>query len=155
MGQGYVLKCKNCDYKYTAMTSIGMLFPVEYRDTMKDIRDGRLGEEYRAFVEENPDAVVNLDRKVGICDKCGRIDTLMELSLYKPLKPSSEYREEEYVMPLELEECYIKCKDYEHKCSCGGNIRLISLEDEGDIGLLKCPICGSALEIGQDRILWD
>lgn len=46
MGQGYTLKCSECDYEKTFNTGIGFLFM-----ETKDIVDGKYGKEMESFID--------------------------------------------------------------------------------------------------------
>ena len=154
MGNGFGIKCKKCGYHYVAMDGIGYMFPVEYSDTVKDIREGKYGDEYKMFFEKHKDAAVNCGNETAVCTKCGHLDSVMNLSLYLPKDGNNS---DGCVMPRVLEEDFDKCLEYDHTCSeCGGKMLIISPEDEIRNGALKCPICGEILIEDKDvKIIWD
>ena len=153
MGSGFKIRCKNCNYEFTALLGIGSTFPVTYGQTVREIKSGMYGDKYQRFFEEHGNACVNCGETVALCTECGRLETVMDLSLYLTEDRDAEMRG--YVMPRELEEFCQKEMEYDHKCSaCGGSLRIIDI-DAPDVEL-KCPDCGGELE--QDKgssILWD
>lgn len=154
MGNGFGIRCKKCGYRYMGMTGIGYLFPVEYASTVKDIREGKYGEEYQKFFTEHEEAAVDCGNCTAICTECGQIEDVKNMSVYLP---KDGYKYENYVLPSDLEENFDKCMEYDHKCSkCGSKMRIISLEDEIRSGTLNCPSCGDILvEDKEVKILWD
>jgi len=38
MGQGYVVKCRNCDYEECVRLGVGMMYPQEYADLIIPVR---------------------------------------------------------------------------------------------------------------------
>lgn len=154
MGSGYVIKCKECDFRYEAMLGIGMLFPNEYAETVEDIKIGLYGEEYKRFFEENNNAAVNCENEIAICTQCGKLDTIKNLSLYLPKEETAQTAD--YVMPDDLKSDYKKIQDYNHLCSCGGDMRIIKFPDELFDGKINCPECGEKLMLDpMDMIMWD
>ena len=154
MGNGFGIKCKKCGYNYVGINGIGYMYPVEYASTVKDIREGKYGEEYRKLFEEHEDAAVNCVNCTAVCTKCGQIEDVTDLSVYLPKAGQSS---DGCVLPSVLVENFDKYLEYEHKCSdCGGKMRIISIEDEIKNGVLKCPSCGEVLvEDKEVKILWD
>ena len=86
MGNGYTIKCRKCSYEYQAMLGFGMLFPTVYENTVKAIREGKLGEDYRKFFEEHKDAAVNCEACAAVCTGCGKFATVPDYGLYLPKK---------------------------------------------------------------------
>lgn len=153
MGSGFTFKCGKCDYKFEAMLGIGMLFPIEYRNTIKEIKEGVYGEEYKQFFEDHPNAAVNCEMESAVCTKCNKLQSVRNMTLYLPQDEDDD--PEEYLMAEELEDNYIKCKEYEHKCpDCSSPMKIIDLLEEASLGTLKCPECGGELMLSGD-LNWD
>ena len=154
MGNGYVINCKNCNYRFEAMLGIGMLFPVEYEKTVNDIRNGKYGKEYKEFFDAHQNAAINCGAEIAICDKCGKLQIIKNMSLHLPKDDNAQV--DGYVMPEDLTSDFNKVKDYEHKCSCDGNMRIIKFPDELFNGEINCPECGERLEFDPLNIMfWD
>ena len=159
MGNGYLIKCTKCNYMFKAMLGIGMMYPMVYNETVADIRDGKYGEEYKKFFEKHNNATVNCEAKVAVCAECGKLETVMDLSLYLP-KDDEEmvYIYDDYMTPNQLKRNFKKCMTYNHQCSsCGGKMKNINLLSRLEKGTLKCPDCGEKLEMDEDSLfmLWD
>ena len=155
MGNGYTIRCKKCSYEYQALLGFGMLFPTLYENTVKGIKEGKLGEEYRKFFEEHEDAAVNCEAYVAVCTECGKFDTVKNYGVYLP---KMEYRNIGpcCVTAEELEVGYNQVMKYGHKCTaCGGELKVIDLFDELSKNALFCPECGGEMYLTEDLLLWD
>jgi hypothetical protein len=154
MGNGYVINCQKCNYKFEAMLGVGMLFPVVYKETVNDISIGIYGDDYKMIFEEHKNAAVNCEDEVAICNKCGKLQTIRNMSLYLPKDDGIEPAD--YIMPEDLKSDYNKVRDFEHNCSCGGALRIIKFPDELFDGKINCPECGAKLEFDPlNMIFWD
>ena len=152
MGFGKAFKCKACGERFNAMTGIGMLFPTVYKDTVKDIRSGKYGEDWKTFFEEHPDGVVNCENELLICEECGVPKNEMNLSLYLP----KEGVEDLPKLPFgdDLHEKFTLYKKYPHTCDkCGGACNIVAASK---IKRAACPKCGGVMEEDHESvILWD
>ena len=82
MGTGYEATCSKCTYHAEFFLGSGMLFPNTYKSVQKDIRNGKYGEEWKAFLADNPGAVFNAERELYRCRKCNQLLVDYNLSLY-------------------------------------------------------------------------
>ena len=155
MGSGFKIRCKKCSYDFTAFLGIGMLFPSVYQNTVSEIKEGKYGEEYKKFFEENPNAAVNCERVFAVCGKCGKFDTVMDLSLYVPKKNDDSIQNIGYVMEEDLKSNFKKCKSYDHKCSCGGSMMITDLIGALVDRKVKCPKCSANMELTDELVMWD
>ena len=55
MGQNLSLKCSCCDYEIGISLGVGFFFPMLYEETIKEIKEGKLGKTLYRFLEEHPD----------------------------------------------------------------------------------------------------
>ena len=155
MGNGYTIKCRKCSYEYKALLGCGMLYPTTYKDTLKLIREGKLGEDYKKFFEEHPDAAVNCENYMAICTECGKFETVKDYGLYLPKEGNGTVN---VGLPLaeDLESDYKQCMKYEHKCKeCGGTLKVVDLIDELSKHAVKCPKCGDKMFLTEDLLIWD
>jgi predicted RNA-binding Zn-ribbon protein involved in translation (DUF1610 family) len=164
MGTGYIFKCKNCRKKYSVFLGIGSLFPKVYRETLKDIDEGKYGEEWQRLYRETPYAAVDAESELFICDKCGNWNVSKNLSLYAPNEPQrikeKQYGSKNedklgyvpYVMRFDLEQEYHLLKDYAHLCSKCGTV----MKRADDVPfVLPCPKCGADNEMEPSLVMWD
>jgi len=155
MGNGYTIRCRKCSYEYQAMLGFGMLFPTVYENSVKAIREGKLGEDYRKFFEEHKDAAVNCEACAAVCTGCGKFATVPDYGLYLPKKETGGTGFG-CVMAEDLKKDYRQVMKYDHKCSaCGGELKVIDLLDELSENALKCPECGGEMYLTEDLLMWD
>ncbi len=151
MGSGKVFKCKACGEEFSAMTGVGMIFPSIYEETVKDIRSGEYGEDWKKFFEEHPDGVVNCEKELLICEECGVPKCEMNLSLYLPKEGAKDLPKHPFGDDFKKFNLYAK---YQHKCDkCGGACNVVK---SARIKRVTCPECGGVMEedLG-GAILWD
>ena len=165
MGNAYSFKCK-CGYSFGASLGVGFLFPVEYQELWNSARDGKLGKELETFLSEHPEGIINADRVVARCRKCGKYKCVRNLSMYLPIRSTGRTeRRWSVAMPFENVECaapwdledsdrYQLYADYQHKCdACDGDMEIISEDRLVKEGII-CPECGRPVGRGE-TILWD
>ena len=156
MGQGYSFECKKCKNTYFAKTGMGMLYPLEYLQLIKEIEDGRYGEEWKQLLMSNPDATVYAGDFVYSCTSCGHWEQDQDITLYVPDDPEALRQKrlgetERCVMPQELKDEYHVLKRHYHKCEkCGKRMHKASRKE---MRHLPCPKCGSENE--GEALMWD
>ena len=152
MGSGIGYKCSKCGKRYSVCTGIGMMYPAVYEKLMKDIKEGKYGEEWKILSESEPNVAVDAERYLYICSKCPHWDVDYGLSLYAPNAPMT--KDTDYVMPVDLKENYHLIKRRAHKCEkCGSDMHKARKGDKND---LPCPECGGVLVKGHvELIMWD
>ena len=161
MGRGYRYICKKCGYVFSAHLGVGFRYPQVYQETMKDAREGKLGEKVRLFLKDNPKGVIDPELVIARCEDCGKYETLPAFSMYVPKdgsypKPSKG----NWTMAFPYDDCeyvsdfgeYDLKEKYDHKCtSCGGKMSIL---EEKEPETLICPHCGEDMEI-RETIMWD
>lgn len=153
MGKGYQIKCNKCSYEFEALLGIGMRFPSEYAGTVEAIRNGDYGKRIQDLFRSHNNAVVNCEREIAVCTRCNCLKVLPNMSAYLPKDGCAEAPA--YVMANDLEG-YDKQFDYDHKCSCGGDMRIVDFPEDLMNGKLVCPECGEKLSFDpKNMILWD
>lgn len=153
MGSGLIVKCEKCSYRYESFTGVGYMFVKVYDDTVKEIRRGKYGKEYKKFFKEHENAVVDCSFVTALCLGCGRLERLKNMTLYLPSSPKTDGNG--YVMFDEVTKGFKKCMEYDHKCSsCGESLKFIDLPEEIVKGTVKCPDCGGKLKAGE-FLNWD
>lgn len=166
MGSGVGFKCSKCGKRYCANTGIGFRFPEFYKEILKDVKEGKYGEEWKSLSLSQELVAVDAELYLYVCKKCGHWEVEPGLSLYAPkdvnlikskqygIKTVEEWGEVPYVMSMDLEEDYQLLKRHVHKCGkCGGVMHKATKEEEGN---LPCPDCGGAPEKGYAEIInWD
>jgi len=153
MGNADLFVCKKCRYEFYAATGIGMMFPIAYKHTVEEIKDGKYGEEWKRHLEDHPDAAVNCESDFFVCVDCGVPKTDLNLSLFLPVK---KRKRASYVLPDDLKKRkqFQLLAEYTHRCEkCNGVCKQLG-EDERPV--LKCPECDGEMEIDISRMmLWD
>ena len=139
MGIGYIFNCQKCGYEFEAFLGIGMAFEEDHIETLEKAREGKLGKKVQKFFLEHPNADIDSSYVFAQCPKCGKHETVQNLSMYVP-------KGEKYGL-------FIR---YEHKCKdCGEPLEIIAAKDISEqTAKIKCPHCKSAL-VGFPGILWD
>lgn len=182
MGCGYDLHCKRCNYNFAVSFGVGFMFPEVYEETVQQAKRGELGAELKKFFTEHPDGAIDVSYALGVCQKCGELYAVKDLSMYLPKDDFSPAKRQsrwsiaapftgvEYVSPMDLVEHYELFAKYPHKCKCGGEMKIFT-EDyfkkirysvDTDFPTLiteirdfDCPRCHGKLVVGSGRILWD
>lgn len=148
---------------------VGFLFPKLYADIMDGIRKGKFGKTTQRFLEEHPDGAIDCERTVCICKNCGTLKQAVNLDMYIP-KPGYEQPKHDiwsgafpfegasYVDKSDLKEEYELYQHYPHRCpKCRKTMRTLCANEflwKIENKELKCPICGSTLEL-QSVMMWD
>lgn len=140
-----------------------MFFPTVYQQVQRDAKACKYGREAQEFLEEHPDGQVSAVNIMMVCEDCGHIRSVPELSMYIPkdgYDPSKEERNRwsvsapqegiVYLDDYEFSEHYTLVKKYRHICDrCGGKMK----RPPRDQKEFRCPVCGEVLE--EQRIDWD
>ncbi len=163
MGFGYDYRCKKCGHRYSVFLGIGMLYPKVYEDTVKEIREGRYGDEWKTLFEQTPYAAINPAKVLYVCT-CGRWETGVDLTLYAPNDPDAvaekKYGEKTakewgylpYADGWDLQEHFHVLRRWDRRCeACGGRMRRA---DRQEAKSLPCPKCGEP-NASEDVIMWD
>ena len=176
MGFGYVMSCPQCEKTIDLYFNVGMMYPLNYTDTLKQIYSGKLGKEYEQFFKEHPhpDGAISLDKIALVCNACGNIENKISYSLFTRLPNHPRHKksrflysilfskfDSDYITPKELIDDYELYTTYPHICSkCGEALTAISTKDILDADptkpckYLKCPHCKVEL-VFTDSINWD
>ena len=164
MGVILSLECRHCDYEFQAFAEVGMMYSYGYSQTVKQARNGELGEEIQRFFEEHPDGLIDASNVIGQCTQCGKHYSVPDLSMYVPkenvepdpsdLWPMAFWNDGiTCVEPGALREGrnYTLIGKYSHKCeACGGALEVFSDRR----GPFNCPKCHRKI-FAQDSGMWD
>lgn len=169
MGSGKTYKCKNCGEEYHVMTGIGLGFPMFFRNTIKDIKAGRYGEEWKTLINSGEYIVPDAETYLFYCKQCGAWEVGEDLSLYQPKdieamkkKQFGETTVEErgeipFATMRDFKEEYNLVKKRIHYCpKCNEEMTRCDDWDEMEklLSELPCPECSTKNE-PQGSILWD
>ena len=161
MGQGYTYVCKECGGMYNVYTGVGMLFPAAYRETLKEIADGKFGSRRKKLYKKIPYLAVDAEECYYECEDCGYWSVEKVLDLYEPKnvekirtrkfgeKTVEEMSEVPYVTSYDLKKDYILVDRYEHKCpECHG------LMKKKNKTIISCPVCRTKNRPAEN-VFWD
>nr|MCR5372755.1 transposase [Solobacterium sp.] len=102
---------------------------------------------------EHPSGQVSAEYIMVVCEDCGHIESVPELSMYVPedgYDPENDPDYHGYLMGYEFAEHYTLVKTYRHTCGhCGGKMKR---PDPGQKEF-RCPVCGEVLE--EEGLMWD
>lgn len=164
MGSGYQFMSSKCNEIYGIYLGIGMLYPNVYEETVKDIKNGTFGKEWKQFYEDTENVAVDVENRIYICPDCGSWKQEKGLSLYAPnneyaLKDVKKgfpifYGNDSIPAMFGHKPEYRLVKEYEHKCDkCGIKMREA---DNRELYGLPCPKCGASPDPDQIDIMdWD
>ena len=151
MGYGYMFNCRKCGYRAEGYEGFGFQFPAEYRSVQQRAREGIYGQELQAFLKQHPEAQVNAENIVVVCEDCGHLESVPELSVYLPEESFGSLPEDiTWLTAMDLQERFTLVRKYQHRCErCGGRMQETDPEQQE----YRCPVCGEVLE--QSLIDWD
>lgn len=151
MGRGYSFICEKCGKTQYLHIDFGMMFPLVYQRTVKNIRRGTYGKEWKSFFEKYPNGIINAYKEIYYCPECHLAKSDLNLSFYKPLDPNEpELTDVDYVLDFSR---YSLVKEYTHICKkCGKRMKNVTRS----VWLMpvKCPECGERLKY-KGKLLWD
>ncbi|MBR2809134.1 MAG: hypothetical protein IKE33_02770 [Erysipelotrichaceae bacterium] len=157
MGNGYALKCNNCGFEIDVMLGRGFLYPSVCQDLIEKAKNGEFGEEYRRIVVSNPHSVIDGNKELYACKKCGDLKVEENLSIYTPKEVTSKVKKGEetnlsITRWISEGRNKFKCiRRYVHKCSeCNTVMKKADLDRDS----VSCPKCKGDLEI-DSWIMWD
>ena len=160
MGDGRIFECKNCGKSFGVYVGVGFSFPDVYRKGIKDIKSGKYGEDFKESILSRKDIVVDFEKYLFVCDKCGNWYTNYALDFYVP----KTEEEKEKVLKKNYYFCsWTDKENYEllikvnHRCDkCKSEMRKISNDENSndELGVLKCPECNSDLK-ENGSVNWD
>ncbi len=152
MGMGYEYKCPDCGYNETFDLGVGFGFPEEYHKLLIKVKNGELGEELHKLIKVYPQGEIDTDKVLAVCNECGNIEVVTDLSFYVPKK--ERRKKNNYVMNNDLFINYEPIFSFPHKCKkCHGNMKIVFREGQKEINL-KCPECCAALKLSE-IFCWD
>lgn len=150
MGAGVAVKCKKCKFKATYHLGVGMMFPRVYERVVSEVKDGRYGEEWKQFFDDNTGAAIMCEQRLYQCPSCNNLIQNYDLSLYN--HKNGEPPEHNYWAHwCDFDHEYELVKNYIHNCPKCGNEMHEWKYSEKDIA---CPKCGEALKV-DTGIMWD
>lgn len=160
MSTEYVFKCPECDYQIDISLGGYFLFPKVYQESVEKAKAGEYGETVMEFLNAFPEGRIDAETALYICQECGNMEVLPELSMYLPKGKLPEkdknirwsvvfpFKGESYVTHRDLENDYELFEEYKHKCGkCQRNYTMILRDEILSSGLIKCPQCKVDLEL--------
>ena len=131
-----------------------------YLKTVDRIQNAEYGERWKKLFDETPNAAVNADRVIFICDTCRYWEKGVDVSIYAPDPETAhamesgkkEKQEAEDVIPWDVRDGYHLVERYVPDCPrCGNPMRIATNQD---YRTLLCPDCGGRCKKGV-KIIWD
>lgn len=167
MGEGFSLRCENCDYQKSVYLGIGFAYPKIYEATVEEIKHGEFGEKLSTYFREHADAAVDPTIVLLRCPCCGEFTTGKKMTIFLPAMGYDHSKRQrnawcsampcydiDYVSPSELEDHYQQTHIYKHRCrKCGIPMEMLS-EEQLKGATLSCPKCRGNIIIDQN-IMWD
>ena len=151
MGQGFDYRCCKCGYEFSALLGVGYAYPLTYKETMQEAREGKLGEDIKKFLEGNPQGAIDPKNVVAQCKICGEYEQVQDLSMYIPKETKGEKLNKDIDFVVDFKDYKLE-KKYDHKCStCGGKMKILRGKA---LDSLTCPRCKSEME-RVEGFLWD
>lgn len=151
MGTKYVFKCFKCKYQIDISLGVGFSFPMLYKEIVEKAKSGDFGETMKEFLHTFPEGRIDAENALYLCQACGNMEVLPELSLYLPKGEAPKrfpFKGESYVTHRDLERDYALFEAYQHKCSkCQRIDTLIPREEILSSKFIKCPQCKVALDL--------
>ena len=87
MGLKINVKCQCQDNNLR--NGIGMLYPNTYKETIDKIKAGEYGREIQELFEKNNLLAIDAEKTLFYCEKCGHVESMMPLDVYKPKDPEA------------------------------------------------------------------
>lgn len=148
MFRGELLVCEHCGKNHYITTGGGLYFEEYSSSMLRNMKDGKFGEEYKKLVNENKNLYVDCLRKVYYCDKCEN----WEIKECDDVYSSDSYSIFTHALYTNPEK-FVLLKAYNHICEkCKNSMRILN-ENEAD--KLKCLDCHSDLISKGLGIHWD
>ncbi len=129
MGQGYTLRCEQCEYSVEYLQGVGFLFYKEAEDILSDMKAGKMGKGFMEAANNATAPTIDHSRELYKCTKCGELRPDMRIELY-----DGENR----------------LKEKRHIC---GKCR-IRMQIVKNIDKIKCPHCDKKLML-TNLLMWD
>ena len=166
MGQGISLLCA-CGKKENITLGIGMMYPEICEETVDDIVNGVYGNEWKTLYESKKYIVIDGEKYLFYCEKCGCWEVSLGLDLYEPnnieevrkiyygKKMVEESRYVLYMGEWKREQYYHLLKEYSHLCPKCKNIMIKTNDFEKSIfDNLVCTHCGKTMQ-RHGILMWD
>lgn len=153
--RGYI--CEKCGYEFTSSYGVGFMYPAFYRKTIDEMKAGKYGELGKLFFEMYPDGAVDISEATFKCRQCEKYMSGPRLAMFTPKIGYNHsiptgtwsvvmpWKGQDYVSPFELEENYDLVGEYDHKCSCGGEVQFFSEKKFLETKVI-CPKCRAEME---------
>ena len=143
MGTGFQIKCKKCGHTREFDLGIGLMYTEVYKKKIKEINQGKLGEEYKVLMRKHPNAVVDASTYVYYCPECYKYILEHDNSLYNRKDNSKKFG---------------VLYQWKHICPICGK-EMLKTDDEDFLLYLKkemlhCENCGATLDIEDKIVSW-
>ena len=124
---GYELRCRKCGYGLHFSRGILMSFQKTNRELWENMKNGKLGEDFKKAVREHPEAEAYHSNELYICPDCGELFGQRAIELR-----GADNR---------------VLVSVEHVCNkCGSGLELVSGEREYRESGLCCPRCKAGID---------
>ena len=143
MGSGFTTLCNSCKDMEEAILGVGFMYLELCRKTLKKMKSGKFGEEYKKIVNDNPNCNIDCEKVIFYCKDCKKwhVDTVLDL--YKGNEEDTCYN---------INDDAVLLKKFEHKCKYCGSKNLEIFHDFNP--KMKCNKCGGEL-IEAGVMMWD
>lgn len=84
MGTGFQIKCKKCGHTRDFSLGAGFMYPKVYEKTIKEIHEGKFGNEYKELLLKHANAIVDASIYVYYCPECYKYVLEQDKTLYNP-----------------------------------------------------------------------
>ena len=84
MGTKYVFKCFKCKYQIDISLGVGFSFPMVYKEIVEKAKAGDFGDTMKEFLHTFPEGRIDAEKALYLCQACGNMEVLPELSMYLP-----------------------------------------------------------------------
>ncbi len=158
-----IYQCEKCNKEYVFWNGIGFAYPTKYMEVVEGIRSGKMGDELKQLLLDNPKGVFDISKHVYYCSKCHAWYEDMSLDFYLPKESHED--EETLVAPWDLDhDRYRLVRKNRHICKKCGNkrTRCLTLDPCGPFSKetslsgidLRCS-CGGRIRKTQNAIFID
>ena len=147
MGSGDEVFCDHCGFSSAILEGVGFLYPSFINELKDKALNGEFGDKLKAVVEANPEGMINGEKSLYVCRKCGNWQVEPKLSYYIPAVVETTFFED----PDRTSRLYT----YRHRCEKCNSVMHMHSINPGDDPELKCPECGKPLRVSDLCIMWD
>lgn len=158
MGTGFQIKCKKCGHTRDFSLGTGFMYPKVYEKTIKEIHEGKLGNQYKELLQKHPNAIVDASTYVYYCPECYKYILEKDNTLYNPKNNQKKSIFGIFSFITDATKEFDILYQWKHTCPrCGQQMLKINevefidyLKDE----MLHCEECGTILDLEDNTEFW-